>query len=232
MADAYRLKVDASFPKALRKDGGEDLEGNPTYLTEGRNYAEGSYVYADDLTPRDRERADNGELDHLLEEASREDADAFHALRERGVFIPEHEAEEVILDNYGHEVVPRDQVLELKAAGSDAAADAQEAALADDAGERPNITRAEFPSLAEVSRGDAENVPKDSEAVDEEKLDEAPSSSVRGVEQPPGIQVGNAKAAQEGAEPRAAKRGPGRPKKSAVEKPAARKPAPAPVESK
>lgn len=224
MADAYRLLGDASFPKALRKDGGEDLEGNPTYLTEGRNYAEGSYVYADDLTQRDRDRADKGELDHLLEGASRDDADAYYELRDRGVFIPEHEAEEVILEQYGHEVVPRDQVLELKSAGSDAAAEAQEAALADGAGDRPGLSRAEFPSLAEVSRGDADdNVPKDSNAVDEEKLDSALSSSVRGVEQPPGVQVGNAKAEQEGADPPTPKRGPGRPKKSAVEKPAAAK---------
>jgi len=227
MSDVYRLLADASFPKALRKDGGEDLDGNPTYLTEGRNYAEGSFVYAEDLTPRDRERAEKGELKHLLTSASRDEADAYNALRERGVFIPEHEAEEVILETYGHEVVPRDQVLELKAAGADAAAEAQEAALADDAGERPKITRAEFPSLADVSRGDEENVPKESEAVDEDKLDEALSSSVRGVEAPPGIQVGNAKAEAEGAEPRAAKRGPGRPRKSAAEKPAAAKKAPA-----
>src|SRR4051794_9250796 len=120
MADAYRLLADASLPKALRKDGNEDLDGNPTYLTEGRNYAEGSYVYSADLTPRDRERAENGDLDHLLEAANADDADAYYALRDRGVFIPEHEAEEVILSDYGHEVIPKDQVLELKAAGSDA----------------------------------------------------------------------------------------------------------------
>lgn len=229
MADAYRLLADASFPTALRKDGGEDLDGNPTYLTAGRNYAEGSFVYADDLTPRDRKRAEDGELDHLLEGASRDDADAYYELRDRGVFIPEHEAEEVILDGYGHTVVPRDQVLELKAAGSDAAAEAQETALADGAGDRPNLSRPEYPSLAEVSQGDVENVPKDSDPVDEDVLDEALSSSVRGVEQPPGVQVGNAKAAQEGA---AKRRGPGRPKKVDVEKPAAKKPAPATPASK
>lgn len=223
MADAYKLKADASFPKALRKQG-EDVNGNPTYLTEGRNYAAGSYVYENDLTPRDREIARNGGYDRLLEAGNRADADAYYELRVRGVFIAEHEAESVVLEQYGHEVVPPAQALAMKAAGSDAAADAQSAALADGAGDRPNLTRAEYPSLAEVSRGETRNVPKNgAEHIDADRLAESPSSSVRGVEQPPGLQVGEAKAEQEGATPRA-KRRPGRPKKPAA---AVKKPAPA-----
>lgn len=215
MADAYKLLADAAFPKALRREG-EDLDGNPTYLTEGRNYVAGSYVFSEDLTPSDREKAENGDFDHLLEAASREDAESYYDVLVRGVFIPEHEAEAVALETYGHEVVPRDQALELNAAGAQAAAEAQEAAFADGAGERPNLTRAEYPALAEVSKGDVENVPAESEPVSEERLAEAPSSSQRGVERPPGVQVGAEKAAQEGE-----KRGPGRPKGSAKAKPAA-----------
>lgn len=218
MSDVYRVLADASFPKALRKQG-EDLDGNPTYLTEGRNYVAGSFVYADDLTPRDREKASKGDFSHLLTSATKSDADAYYELRDHGVFIPEHEAEDVILSQYGHETVPRDQVLALKAAGSDAAAETQAALLDEGAGDRPNLTRSDYPSLAEVSKGDVENVPKESDHVSDEKIANAASSSVAGVEAPPGIQVGEAKAEQEGAEPRA-KRRPGRPKKSAVETPA------------
>jgi hypothetical protein len=198
MADAYKLKADASFPRALRLVSDDEIEGKQ-YEVEGRNYGTGSYVLASDLTPRDRERAENGDLDHLLEGVSLDEAEQGLALVDRGLFIPEHEAEAVALETYGHEVVPRDQVLELRAEGSDVAASAQEEAKADGADERPGLTAAEFPSLAEVSRGDADfNVPKDSEHVSEERLAEAPSSSVRGVEQPPGVQVGADKAAAEG----------------------------------
>jgi len=199
MADAYKLKADVSFPEPLGLTGEGDEQEVLGVI--GRNYAAGDYVLASALTPRDRERADSGELDHLLEPADLEEAQQALSVVERGLFIPEHEAESVVLMEAGHEIVPRDQVLELKAAGAEAAMNAQEEAKADGADERPGVTLAEFPSLAEVSNdteGGVNNVPQESEPVSEERLRSAPSSSVRGVEQPPGLQVGEVKAAQEG----------------------------------
>lgn len=199
--DAYRLKVDTSLPRAVRQID-ELIDGEAVYETEGRNYAKGQYVLAENMTPRDRKRAEDGDLDHLLESASLKEAQAAGD-SELGVFIAEHEAERVALEGYGHEVVPRDQVLELKAAGADDAKKALQAVKDEGTDERPNLTAQEVPSLAEVSLGGVENVPKDSEHVDEAKLG--------GVVQPPGVEVGEAKAAAEGAsQPR--KRG--RPSKS------------------
>lgn len=216
MADAYKLKADASFPEPL-------TESDDVYAVLGRNYAAGDYVLARALTKRDRERAENGDLDHLLEPASMEDAEV--AGSEKGLFIPEHEAESVALLEYGHQIVPRDQLLELASAGAEEAGQALEAAKEDGADERPALKLSTFPSLAEVSNdteGSVNNVPQESEPVDEELLQTAQSSSQRGVEQPPGIQVGPDKAAKEAdpaggveapAQAPTPKRGPGRPRK-------------------
>lgn len=219
MADAYKLKADASFPKAIRKVA-LLIDGQEVYETTGVNYVAGTYLYEADLTPRDRERASNGDLDHLLESASAKEADDFYATGDKGVFIPEHEAERVILDEYGHETVPRDQVLELKSLGADDAKEVQTAALEDGASERPQLTEPTYPSLADVSLGDVNNVPEDSEHVSDEKL-AGPSSASRGVEQPPGLLVGQDKAQAE-ADPAAPKKR-GRPAKKEAAKPAADK---------
>ncbi len=192
MADAYKVKADTSLPRAIR-EASELADGTKVYETEGRNYAAGSYVLASDLHPRDRERAANGDLDHLLEASTVEEAEAAQNAEQYGVFIPEHEAESVVLNEYGHEIVPRDQVLELKSAGADAASTVLEKAKSEGLDERPNLTAAEVPSLAAVSRGDAlAVVPEDSQHVAEEDL--------VGVEQPPGVPVGADKAAAEGAD--------------------------------
>jgi len=206
--EAYKLKADASFPRAIRK--AVNVDGVELVETEGRTYDSGSYVLADDLTERDRERAENGELDHLLEPVSKEEAEAGLSSSEFGVFIPEHEAERHVFQEYGHQTVPRDQVLELRAAGAEEAREVLEAAKEDGADERPALREPNRPSLVEVSNdteGGVNNVPEESEHVSEE--------AVEGLEQPPGIPVGADKASAEGAEAKP-KRSVGRPK--AVEK--------------
>ena len=131
MADAYKVKQDITIPRAIRPL--EELpDGTVTYETEGRNYPAGSYVLADNISPPVRERVENGELDAYLEEASGEDAEAATALAERAefysTFIPEHEVEAYQMAAYGHETVPRNQVLELRAAGAEQAGANLEAA--------------------------------------------------------------------------------------------------------
>lgn len=193
MAEAYKLKADASLPSVVRTV--KNAEGVEIQETAGANYAAGSYVLASDLTPRHRERAENGDLDHLLEAVSLTEAQEGLALvSDYGTFIPEHEAERVIMKEYGHQVVERDQVLELKAAGSDAAKSAIEASRQDGADERPALTEAksfvEVPSIQQSQEDGAAVLPKDAEQVPEEALE--------GVEQPPGLPVGSTLAAAEG----------------------------------
>jgi len=167
MAEAYRVKADTTFPTAVRKVD-ELIDGQEVYETVGVPYAEGEFLLAEALTPRDRERAENGDLDHLLEPADKEEAEGALNPSEKGVFIAEHAAEAFILNEYGHEVVPKDQVLELKSAGADAAQEAQDAAKADGADER------DLPGLPQEPVEDTGN-----------------------LEQPPGVVVGEAKVAAE-----------------------------------
>ena len=111
-------------------------------------------------------------------------------------FIPEHEVEAFLMSEYGHAVVPRNQVLELRSAGAEQAGKNLEAAKDAGLDVRPaldpeiNPSNPELPSLAEVSRGEAENVPKDGGEV------EIPP----GLQFPPGLPVGDDLAAAEGAE--------------------------------
>lgn len=191
---AYKLKADASFPQVVRE---VETDLGVRVDTVGRNYAAGHFVLASEMTPRDRERAESGDLDHLLEEASVEEAEAARRSQEGqyGVFIPEHEAEAVILDEYGHETVPRDQVLELKSAGAEAAQDTLQAAKEEGRDERPNLTAPEIPSLREAEQEGKSVVP---ESADEDRV---PDEELRGVEQPPGHPVGQDKAEAEGEEP-------------------------------
>jgi hypothetical protein len=206
MADAYKVKADVSFPKPIRKVD-ELIDGQEVYEATGVNYAAGSYLLENDLLPRDRERAANGELDHLLEAVDRSEAE--DALRvsmvETGTFIPEHEAERVIFEEYGHEVVPRDQVLELKSAGAEAAKEALEAAKEDDADQRPGLTDPEVSHFHDESGKGQVALPQESEHVPEENL--------VGVEQTPGVPVGPDKAAAEGEEQQSAPKRRGRPTK-------------------
>lgn len=209
MAEAYKLKADASFPQVVREvetDEGVRVE------TVGRNYAQGTYVLASEMTPRDRERAENGDLDHLLEDSSEKEAQDYRARvgsEQFGVFIPEHESEAVVLDTYGHEVVPRDQTIQLKSAGAEAAGEALEASREGEGDKRPNLTAPDVPSTTARSKGDASPSEGDEDAhVDEERL--------RGVEQPPGVPVGQDAAEAAGAEPERKPRS--RPRRSRQEK--------------
>lgn len=115
----YRLKHDSSFPKVLSKLSKEG-DDNDVYATEGRNYPAGSFIKEEDMHPRDAKRAENGELDHLLELTSEEDYQAAGGDRlnsDYGLFIPEHENEAHILSEYGHAVVNDQQKTELMTGG-------------------------------------------------------------------------------------------------------------------
>lgn len=173
--DAYKVKADVSLPRAIR-EAGELVNGDKLYETEGRTYAAGEYVLAEDITPPLRKRAEEGELDHLLEPVSRKEALAGQEAVSP-VFVPEHEAERVVLEQGGATTVPRDQVIELRAGAQfgDEAKEALEAAKEEGRDERPGLTAGEVPDL-----NSGENiVEKDKERVDEARLE--------GVEQPPGL---------------------------------------------
>jgi hypothetical protein len=138
MAKAYRVKHDVSFPRVISR--GEE-EGE--YATEGANYPAGSILHHNTMTPRDQRRAEEGDLDHLLEPLSDEDASNYEGYDgsqepEVGVFIPEHEAEAHALEAAGHHVVPKSQVLELQARGQEHAARYQEAVKDAGMDRRPN----------------------------------------------------------------------------------------------
>jgi len=199
MADAYKVKQDTSLPRALRLLREDEIEGK-VYETVGVYYRAGDYVLAENVDPNTREAIDDGQFDAVLESVDRKEAEDGLAAAsvERGVFIPEHEVERYAMVEYGHETVPKDQVLELRAAGADAAKSNLEAAKSDGLDERPQITEQksfqEVPNIAEVSQGEDAMVPKDSEHVDEEVLQASQ------VEQPPGLPVGKTLAAAEGEE--------------------------------
>jgi hypothetical protein len=200
MADAYRAKQDTSLPRAVRLLDEDEIQGK-IYQTVGVAYRAGDYILAENISPPLRESIENGDLDDLLEPADRKEAEA--ALSEdpaKGLFIPEHEAERYAMLQYGHRVVEKDQVLELKSAGADGAREALEAAKDDGLDERPQITEqksfVEVPALADASREQKAAVPEhDNEPVDEEELE------ARGVEQPPGQPVGRTLARAEGVDP-------------------------------
>lgn len=192
--EAYRVKADVSLPRAIREVE-ELVNGQKLYETVGVSYNEGDVVLAEDITPPLREKAENGGLDHLLEPISRKEYDEAKE-GQADIYIPEHEAEREVLKDAGHQVLGRDQVIELASAGADDAKKAQEDAKGDGADERPNLKLPEVPSLAEVSRGDAE---PSYDAAGEAKAED--SALGGGLEKPPGIAVGDDKAALEGGEP-------------------------------
>lgn len=167
---AYKVKQDVSIPRAVRQID-ELPDGTKTYETEGRTYAAGDYVLEEDISPDVLERLqESGQMDDFLESASREDAENAMRVGSYGTFIAEHSAEAYILDQYGHTVVPRDQVVELAAAGAEDEASAMEEAKSDGADER------DLPGLPE-DEVDEENVP---------------------AEMPPGILIGEARAESKG----------------------------------
>lgn len=182
MADAYKVKQDISLPRAVREVD-ELPDGTKVYETEGHNYGVGSYVLEEDISPDVLERLqESGKLDDFLESVGRDEAEAaMRAQAGYGTFVAQHSAEAFILDQYGHTVVPREQAVELAAAGSDAVSEAVEEAKQDDADKR------NLPGLPE-------------EEVDEEQVP---------AEMPPGIPVGEAAAEAKGAGKRKARTRPG-----------------------
>jgi hypothetical protein len=137
MAEAYKVKQDVSLPKAIRPlyDGSVAKDGLELYQTEGRNYAAGSYVLAEDITPPLRKKAEDGELDHVLEPVDVNEAQEVLAEQRRAsmvsTFVPEHATEAHALELAGHDVeesdsgeqlvpdVPVDQSTEQVLAGAD-----------------------------------------------------------------------------------------------------------------
>lgn len=155
-AEAYRTKGDVSLSRAIRKLD-DDPEGRPIYSKVGVAYAEGDVVYASEISPDTRERIENGQHPaQLLEEISADEAREVReenaAAGQYSTFIPEHGQESRILKQYGHDVVPREEVLEMMSEGAEEAKEAQEAAKEDGADERPNLDAPSTPDLAEASR--------------------------------------------------------------------------------
>lgn len=191
MADAYKLKRDAALPRVVRYSKAAD--GSDVEETTGQAYAAGDFVLASDLSSRDRERAENGELDHLLEKSSVEEAQKAWAETDSSVFIPEHEAERYAFLDAGHTIVERDQVLELRSAGSESFAEAFQASGAG-ADPSPQITeQASFQEVSSVNAPEPVLPTNPSERLSDEVVE------MSGVEQPPGIPVGPSLAKAEGA---------------------------------
>lgn len=201
--EAYKVLGDTSLPRPLRTV--TTVDNVEIEETTGQAYAEGDYVLASDLSARDRERAENGELDHLLEAVGEEEALAAREAA-RGLFIPEHEVERYVLLEAGHRVIERDQVLDLRAAGADAAREAMEASKEGPNDANPAITEqpsfVEVPSIVEAQNEGTAVVPKDHDReVSDFDVETSRSSSDAGVEMPPGLPVGPTLAKAEGANP-------------------------------
>lgn len=201
--DAYKVLADTSLARPLRTS--ERADGVIIQEKTGQAYAAGQYVFAEELTERDKERAENGDLDHLLEPADRKEAEEARTAVSTGLFIPEHEVERYALLDAGHRIIEKDQVLELRSAGAEAYA---EALKASHAGSNDNPLITDQPSFAEVpdittAVNAGENVVpgegKQPEVSDYEVAN-APSASVAGVEMPPGLPVGPTLAKAEGAD--------------------------------
>lgn len=169
MANAYKVKQDVTIPRAVAS---EEHDGQTYYQNQSVNYGVGDYVLEEDISPPVLEA---GGLDDFLESVDRSEAEnALRAGQGYGTFIAEHSAEAFILDQYGHTVVPREQVVELASAGVEAFATASEEAKADGAADR-----------------DIKGLPEE----------EVPEDQVP-AERPPGVAIGQAAAEAAGAEPK------------------------------
>lgn len=204
MADAYRVLVDTTFPRPLRTV--QTVDGQTIEETTGVAYAADDYVLAEELTERDRDRAESGDLEGFLEDASTEDVENARRLQ-KGVFIPEHEVERVALINEGHRVVEKDQLLELRSAGAEGVKQYLEESRDGPDDANPAITEQEsfvqVPDIATAQSEDSAVLPGEGkqEPVSDEDLVSAQSSSDAGVEMPPGIPVGPQLQAAVGMEP-------------------------------
>jgi hypothetical protein len=142
MAKVYQAVADVSIPKPVAKL--EPDKEDSDWVTEGVTYPRGALISEDWLTPRDRKRAEAGELSHVLQESDHEipeGAEAVGAFNEpeQGVFIPEHEAEATALKIAGHVVVPKEQSMELLSSSAKHAAEYQAAAHEHGADRRPVV---------------------------------------------------------------------------------------------
>jgi hypothetical protein len=123
MAKLYRAKQDVSIPRVVSRVSGEGDDAE--FETEGVNYPAGSLVNSEHMTPRDRRRADEGELGHLLDPIPDDEAESYGYVGhdpgepEFGIFMPEHEAEAHALRQYGHVVVPKDQIIEAQSVSAE-----------------------------------------------------------------------------------------------------------------
>lgn len=168
MANAYKVKQDITIPRAVSS---EEHDGQTTYDTESVNYGVGDYVLEESISPPVLERVQGGELDDFLESADRDEAEnALRAGETYGTFVAEHSAEAFILDQYGHTVVPREQAVELSAAGAEAATEHMDKVKSDESDARA------LPGLPE----------------DEVSEDQVPA------ERPPGIPIGDTLARAKG----------------------------------
>lgn len=161
----YKVKKDISIPKATRALD-QDVHGNVRYQNEGRNYVGGvSVVSSEDISPPVLERVESGEFDEFLEKVSGDELDALLATDpEKSTFIPEHEAENVVLKEYGHETLGKDEALEANAAGAEAAKEALEAGREDGFDERPGLTLGHSTDLAKAAvEGEVVTVEEDEE---------------------------------------------------------------------
>lgn len=202
--EAYKVLQDTSLPRRLRMV--TTVDGQEIEETTGQAYAAGDYVLRDELSQRDQDRVDNGELEGFLEPVPLDEAVEARAVLETGLHIPEHEVERYAMLDAGHRVVEKDQLLELRAAGADAAREAVEASKETPEDANPEITEqpsfVEVPSITEAQNEGQAVVPVEGgEEVDLESIENAPSASASGVEMPPGLPVGPTLAKAEGADP-------------------------------
>ena len=205
MADAYKVLQDTSLPRPVRTS--VTSEGVEIEEISGQIYGAGEYVLASELISRDREAAENGDLDDFLEPADVEEAEAARAAVATGLHIPEHEVERYALLDAGHRVIERDQVLDLRSAGAEAYRANLEASKEGPNEGNPLVTEQdsfiEVPSITTTEGGQGPVVPEtpEEDRVSDEDIESAQSASDAGVEMPPGIPVGPVLARAEGAEP-------------------------------
>jgi hypothetical protein len=203
MAKYYQARQDVSIPRVVSTTGEGD---DATHETEGVNYNAGSMVRAEDMTPRDRKRAESGELEHLLIPLDEDQARQLAAGGEEpefGVFIAEHEAEAHALEAYGHQVVPADQALEAASASAEHARAYQEAvkehgldrrpaqeAMAQDRERVPDewLQGAETRSGLPHNRGPAEQQGGESEQDDGDDGSESSESTATATRPRPGAE--------------------------------------------
>jgi hypothetical protein len=185
MADAYKVLHDTSLPKPIRT--ATTVDDVVIEETVGVAYRAGDYVLESELTQATKEAVEEGAYEGTLEDASAEDAEAARAA-EVGVFIPEHEAERYALVQQGFRVVEKDQLLDLRAAGADAAKAEMEASREGPNDANPLITESDaFVEVSDITTSQNEGQPV---LPGEGKQEPVPEEALAGVEQPPGLPVG------------------------------------------